>query len=102
MGPPARVTHMNSGINQVDPGSEPSAEELEILRLLAQGLTDEAIASRLGLPNRTYSRRLVMLWSKLGARSRFQAGVLACRRGWLSPSLEQGSTSNDRSEGEMG
>ena len=91
---------MNSEKPEVDPRSEPSEEELEILRLLARGLTDEAIASRLGLPNRTYSRRLVLLWSKLGAKSRFQAGALACRRGWLPPSLKQGTTSDDQSEGE--
>jgi DNA-binding CsgD family transcriptional regulator/sugar-specific transcriptional regulator TrmB len=57
--------------------------EREALRLLGQGLTDEAISKRLGVSPRTARRIAADLMEHLGARSRFQAGVLAAQRGWL-------------------
>ena len=62
---------------------EATQEELDILELLAQGYTDEVVARRLGLARRTYRRRLRSVMDRLGARSRFQVGVLAVRRGWI-------------------
>ncbi|MER5885419.1 helix-turn-helix domain-containing protein [Streptomyces sp. NPDC001941] len=60
-----------------------SPQHAETLRLLAQGLTDEAIAKRLGVSPRTARRIAAELLSSLGARSRFEAGVHAVQRGWL-------------------
>lgn len=57
----------------------------EVLRLLAQGLTDEATAHRLGVAPRTSRRIAAELMERLGARSRFQAGAYAALRGWLDP-----------------
>ncbi|MCL8017544.1 LuxR family transcriptional regulator [Streptomyces sp. AS02] len=57
--------------------------EPEYLRLLAQGHTDETIAKRLGVSPRTARRIAAQLMEKLGARSRFQAGVEAALRGWV-------------------
>ncbi|MGO1054747.1 helix-turn-helix transcriptional regulator [Crossiella sp. CA198] len=54
-----------------------------ILTLMASGATDEAIARRLDLSRRTVVRRVAMLLDRLGATTRFQAGVQAARRGWL-------------------
>lgn len=47
------------------------------------GLTDSAIARVNGWSSRTTYRRLQRLMAELGASSRFQAGSLAERRGWL-------------------
>lgn len=44
---------------------------------------DEALASRLQMSVRTCRRHISQLFEILGADSRFQAGVLAARRGWL-------------------
>ncbi|MFI6579307.1 DNA-binding response regulator [Nocardiopsis sp. NPDC050513] len=52
-----------------------------ILGALADGLTDEAAARRLGLSLRTYRRRVADLLRTLDAGSRFQAGVRAGERG---------------------
>ncbi|MFJ8882808.1 LuxR C-terminal-related transcriptional regulator [Streptomyces sp. NPDC102402] len=59
-------------------------QEAEALRLLGQGLTDEAVAKRLGVSPRTARRIAADLLEKLGARSRFQAGAKAVSRGWLT------------------
>lgn len=57
--------------------------QAEVLRLMAQGLTDDAIAHHLGVSARTVRRTMSVLLSVLDARSRFQAGVQAVRRGHL-------------------
>jgi DNA-binding CsgD family transcriptional regulator len=59
-------------------------QEYEVLRFLAQGLTDGAIASRLGVSVRTSSRIAAHLMTLLDARSRFQAGSRASELGWLT------------------
>lgn len=67
------------------PTTDPATpQELEVLRLLAQGHTDESVAKRLGVSPRTARRIAADLMEKLGARSRFQAGARAVARGWLS------------------
>ncbi|MFE2144165.1 helix-turn-helix domain-containing protein [Streptomyces sp. NPDC059456] len=54
-----------------------------IVRLLAAGLKDEAIARRLGMSLRTARRHIADIMEELGAGSRFQAGVRAAERGLL-------------------
>jgi DNA-binding NarL/FixJ family response regulator len=46
-----------------------------IIQMLAEGLTDDAIARRLGLSVRTCRRHIATLLRNLDAVSRFQAGV---------------------------
>jgi DNA-binding CsgD family transcriptional regulator/sugar-specific transcriptional regulator TrmB len=60
-----------------------SAIEHELLWLLAQGMTDEAAARKLGLSLRTVRRMASELMTQLNAHSRFEAGVRAVHRGWL-------------------
>jgi DNA-binding CsgD family transcriptional regulator len=64
-------------------GEELASQERAILRLLAMGQADAAIARRLGVSVRTSRRITAELMSRLGARSRFQAGVRAAELGWL-------------------
>ena len=64
-------------------GAGPSAEQRAILAMIGGGMTDEAIAQRLGLSIRTLRRRVQEIMTSLGADSRFQLGVAAVRRGWL-------------------
>lgn len=60
-----------------------SESEQEILHLLSLGVPDPTIARRLGISSRTFDRRLRSILDTLGAVTRFQAGVIAARRGWL-------------------
>uniref|UniRef100_A0AAU2JSP3 LuxR C-terminal-related transcriptional regulator n=1 Tax=Streptomyces sp. NBC_00049 TaxID=2903617 RepID=A0AAU2JSP3_9ACTN len=64
-------------------GEGPDEREREALLLLAEGLTDDGIARRTGLSIRTNRRTIAKLMDRLGARSRFQAGVEAARREWV-------------------
>ncbi|MFJ1705434.1 helix-turn-helix domain-containing protein [Kitasatospora sp. NPDC088346] len=60
-----------------------TAQQTTAVRLLAEGHTDEAIAKRLGVSPRTARRLATELMERLGARSRFEAGVRAVQQGWL-------------------
>jgi DNA-binding CsgD family transcriptional regulator len=64
-------------------GSGLTEQQTAVLRLLASGSKDEAIARSLGVSVRTVTRIVAELMGELGATSRFQAGVLAARLGWL-------------------
>ena len=72
----------------MSPSELPDAAELnprerELLALLSSGSTDESAAARLGVSVRTVRRMVADIMNRLGARSRFQAGVKAADRGWL-------------------
>lgn len=56
---------------------------LQVLRLAAQGMSDESIARQLGVSVRTVRGRFADAMTEFGAQSRFHAGVEAARRGWL-------------------
>ncbi len=56
-----------------------------ILMLLANGLKDDVIAKRIGLSVRACRGHIADLMEVFGARSRFQAGVIAARSGMLEP-----------------
>lgn len=58
-------------------------DDLTLLSLLVTGLTDEAVAARLGLSRRTVVRRVGALMELAGVRSRLQLGWVARERGWL-------------------
>jgi sugar-specific transcriptional regulator TrmB/DNA-binding CsgD family transcriptional regulator len=57
----------------------------EIARLMAAGLSDQAIARQLGISLRTLNRRFSTMLRELGAQTRFQAGIQIARRGLDTP-----------------
>lgn len=63
--------------------AEPDADARSLLNLLASGLTDSAIGRAQGWSERTTQRRIQRLLERLGATTRFQASLMAARRGWL-------------------
>lgn len=62
------------------PEWRPSARDLEILRLMVDGLTIEAVARRLRVSDRTVRRRLQASADELGVGSTLQVVVEAVRR----------------------
>jgi DNA-binding NarL/FixJ family response regulator len=60
-----------------------TARELDVLRLLAEGLPNKAIATRLGISDQTVKFHVASIGGKLGARNRTDAVRLAIRRGLI-------------------
>jgi hypothetical protein len=79
---PLRITE--SGPVVGDPAvAVPCPDDLRLLTLLLDGLTDEAIATKLDLGTRTVQRRVRDLIEAAGARTRLQLIWQATRRGWI-------------------
>lgn len=70
--------------SEVTNGAGLSGRERELLALLSAGCTDESAAARLGISVRTVRRMMAAIMTRLGARSRFQAGLKAADRGLLA------------------
>ena len=62
-----------------------SGREVEVIRLVAQGMSNRAIASSLFLTEATVKTHLVRLYRKLGADNRAAAVAEAVRRGLVEP-----------------
>jgi DNA-binding NarL/FixJ family response regulator len=66
-----------------DAPRQPSARELEALRLLARGATNDEIAVGLGISIKTVESHLRRLFGRYGVLSRTELALLALREGWL-------------------
>jgi len=71
------------GIRRHQPPAEQTPRHHKVLRLLADGLTDDAIARQVGVSVRTVRNDMAAAMLSLDARSRFQAGVRAAQLGLL-------------------
>ncbi|MGV9268644.1 helix-turn-helix transcriptional regulator [Kitasatospora sp. NPDC003701] len=74
--------HPLGGSGRRDPHGLGS-QERELLRLLAEGLTDERAGQRLGVSLRTVRRMTADLMVRMDARSRFRAGIQVAALGRL-------------------
>jgi DNA-binding NarL/FixJ family response regulator len=66
-----------------DAPRQPSARELEALRLLARGATNDEIAVGLGISIKTVESHLRRLFGRYGVLSRTELALFAVREGWL-------------------
>lgn len=67
------------------PPAELTVREREVLRLIASGATNEAIASNLGIAVKTVERHVTNAYRKVGARGRADATRAALSLGLLTP-----------------
>lgn len=63
--------------------SAPSLREIDVLRLAADGLTNDAIARRLNLKTETVKTHMSRAFERIGARDRANAVAICMRRGWF-------------------
>jgi len=70
---------------QADFAEDLSERELKVLRLLANGMTNAAIADRLHLAEGTVRNHVSSILAKLGVTDRAQATALAWRYGLMTP-----------------
>ena len=62
-----------------------TGRELEVLALVAAGLTNRDIARQLHISVRTVEAHLTHIYNKLGVCSRTEAVVRAMQQGWIEP-----------------
>jgi DNA-binding NarL/FixJ family response regulator len=60
-----------------------SPRELEVLKLVSEGLTNKEIAYRLGLSQRTIQFHLNSIFNKTDTASRTEATAFALKQGWI-------------------
>lgn len=61
-----------------------TSRELEVLQLLARGMSNRQIAEKLVISDRTVQAHLTNIFAKMGISSRLEAVLLGIRRGWLT------------------
>ena len=66
------------------PGQDPTAREIEVLQLVADGLVNREIGERLFLSEETVKSHVRHLLAKLQARSRAHAVAVGFRRGLIA------------------
>lgn len=78
-----RFWDLATPMGRASSGVDLDTRDATVLRLMAAGVADAGIARQTGLSQRTVERRVRHLMDRLGAQTRFQAGVLAVHREWL-------------------
>ena len=72
-----------AGVAVMESGISLDAEEIELVRLLGEGLVLDAIARRLSVSERTVRRRTRALCDRFGVDTPVQVVVIAARSGVL-------------------
>jgi DNA-binding NarL/FixJ family response regulator len=67
-----------------EPGGTLTARELEILEMMAEGLSNRAIAARLKISRHTVKFHVGAILTRLGARTRAEAVTVGVRQGLLA------------------
>ena len=81
----AAAATLVTAIRTPKPSRPELTREHEVVALVAQGRTNQQIATRLGVTERTARTHLSNILAKLGLTSRTQAAMWAAREGLANP-----------------
>ena len=81
--PPNSTAALLEQLRGDSPSAGLSPREVEVLRAVAAGLTNKAIAAELGVSDRTVQGHLASIYGKLAVASRTEAVTKALKLGWL-------------------
>jgi DNA-binding NarL/FixJ family response regulator len=70
-------THADLGVTAITP------RELEVLRLVVDGMSNDVVGVALGISTRTVEAHLTRLFERSGTQSRTELATRALREGWL-------------------
>jgi two-component system nitrate/nitrite response regulator NarL len=79
----AQTLESTESVTSEPPAEDLTPREVEVLQLLAQGLTNKAIAQRLAISDHTVKFHVNAIMTKLNAQSRTEAVVRASRLGLI-------------------
>ncbi|GMQ86005.1 MAG: response regulator transcription factor [Acidimicrobiia bacterium] len=79
----AELRNRGGTLNEPPPTCPLTDRELEVLRLVAKGLSNREVGERLGLSARTVETHLTHVYRKLGASSRTEATIRGLSETWL-------------------
>jgi len=74
---------IGTGTNAADRLSELTSREIEVLKLIAEGLFNKEIAVKLNISERTVKNHVSNIFKKIQANDRTQAAVFAIRHGLI-------------------
>jgi DNA-binding NarL/FixJ family response regulator len=86
----AEVRRLQTNFGETDSLTLLTDSELEILRLVAQGMSNKDISEKLGLAEKTVRNRLSAIFDKLHVSNRVQATLVALREGLASLDVDNG------------
>ena len=75
----AKLVRWKTNASKQNTGMSLTDRELDVLRLVVSGYTDQEISQRLGLADRTVRYRLRTIYTKLEVKTRVEAAVQAVR-----------------------
>lgn len=89
LAPPQHVSHLNRHLRVIATGQERDAlatlseRELQVVGLVAEGLSNKEISSRLALSDKTVKNHISHILAKMGLTARTQVAVYAIRAGFV-------------------
>ncbi len=75
---------LSQAAEPAEPAQSLTAAEMDVLRRVAYGADNKAIAEQLCLSERTVANRLSSVYDKLHINNRTQAALIALRHGWAT------------------
>jgi NarL family two-component system response regulator LiaR len=85
LSPEAAQALINSTTESLTPGFDLTEREIEVLRLMVQGMSNPDIADELVISRFTVKNHVSNILSKLGVTSRTEAATLALKHGLVQP-----------------